>query len=206
MNLTADTYFLDGCGRCPLMATPQCKVNTWKQELALLRRIVLDCGLIEEVKWGVPVYTWQNRNILLLGAFKASCTLSFFKGVLLEDADRILCLPGESTQSAKLIRFTKVSEIARIEALLKAYIFEAIEVERAGLKVVLKTSSELAVPAELKSRFAAVPGLQAAFEALTPGRQRAYILYFAAPKQAKTREARVLKCTSQVLAGKGLTD
>lgn len=201
-----DTYFVDGCGRCPLFATPECKVRTWQKELEQLRRIVQDCGLTEEAKWGVPVYTWQQNNVVVIGAFKDNCVLSFFKGSLLQDPEGILTLPGENTQSAKVVRFTSVNEIIRLEATLKAYIFEAIEVERAGLKADFKQKDALVFPEELIKKMAENPEFKAAFEALTPGRQRGYNLYFSAPKQSKTREARIEKWMPQIFEGKGMHD
>lgn len=206
MNPAIDAYLADGCGRCPLGGTPQCKVNFWRKELELLRMIVLDCGLTEELKWSIPCYTYQQNNVILLGAFNDCCTISFLKGALLQDAQGLLSKPGENTQAARLIRFTSVEEIAAIKADLKAYIFEAIEVEKAGLKVSFKNIEEFEVPEELQAKFAADPAFKTAFEALTPGRRRGYLLHFAAPKQSKTREARIEKCVAQILSGKGLQD
>lgn len=205
MNPKVDIYFNAGCGRCPLGNTPQCKVHNWQEELEQLRMIILDCGLTEELKWGVPCYTFQNSNILLLGAFKENCVLSFLKGALLKDADGILSKPGENTQAGRVIRFTNVQEIVEIESILKAYIYEAIEVEKAGLKVEFKQNPE-PVPEELQNKLDEIPALKSAFEALTPGRQRGYILYFSAPKQSKTRESRVERCMQQILNGRGLND
>ena len=182
------------------------EVPKWKSELEKLRRIILDCGLTEELKWGVPCYTFEKTNILGINCLKECCALSFFKGVLLSDPGGILLQPGENTQAGRWIKFTSVREIAGMEVLLKEYIREAIEVEIAGLKVVYKELSEFPIPEELQSKMAKTPALKAAFEALTPGRQRAYILHFSAPKQSKTREARIEKCMPQILCGKGLND
>ncbi|MBA4462864.1 MAG: YdeI/OmpD-associated family protein [Nitrosopumilaceae archaeon] len=176
------------------------------EELKQLRTILLDCGLTEELKWGVPCYTFQNSNIVLMSAFKEYCALGFFKGALLKDANGILDKPGENTQAARQIRFTNVREIVEMEPVLKAYIDEAIEVEKAGLKVDFKKTLEFEIPEEFQNKLDEIPALKTAFEALTPGRQRAYLLYFSQPKQSKTRESRVEKCMPQILDGKGLHD
>lgn len=206
MNPKVDTYFEIGCGRCPLGGTPECKVHLWPREMQVLRRILLECGLTEEVKWSVPCYTFSNQNIVILAAFKEYCALSFFKGALLSDTHALLDKPGENTQSARLIRFRELSRIAALEAILKAYIYEAIEVENAGLKVDFKEKTALVFPEEFQQQLDAHPALRAAFEALTPGRQRGYNLYFSAPKQSKTRAARVEKCVPKILAGKALEE
>ena len=206
MNPNVDLYLTDGCGRCPLGGTPECKVNNWQQELKQLRRIVLDCGLTEELKWKVPCYTYQKKNILIVAAFKEYCSLSFFKGALLKDAYSILDKPGENTQSARIIKFTDVKKIAEMEDILKTYIFEAIEVEKGDLRVDFKEKKELVFPEELQKKLNENPIFKAAFEALTPGRQRAYNLYFSQPKQSKTRVARIEKYTPQILQGIGLND
>ena len=168
--------------------------------------ICLDCGLTEELKWGKPCYTFQESNIVLIHGFKGYCALLFFKGALLKDPKGILVQQTENVQAARQIRFTNVREIADIEPIVKAYIKEAIKVEKAGLEVSYKTTSEFAIPDELEKRLNDSPGLKRAFEALTPGRQRGYILYFSAAKQPKTREARIAKCEQQILKGKGLND
>jgi uncharacterized protein YdeI (YjbR/CyaY-like superfamily) len=180
--------------------------ENWQGELAQLRSICLDCQLTEELKWDVPVYTYRNRNIVGINCLKESCVLSFFKGALLFDADGILLKPGEHTQSGRWIRFTSVREIAAMETVLKAYIYEAIEVEKAGAKVQLKTTADFAVPEEFQNKLDEFPTLKAAFNALTPGRQRAYLLYFSQPKLSKTRQQRVEKYIPQMLNGKGLND
>jgi uncharacterized protein YdeI (YjbR/CyaY-like superfamily) len=182
------------------------KAKKWQRELKELRRIVLDCGLTEELKWYQPCYTFQNGNVLIISGFKEYCVLSFIKGALLKDAKGILVKPGENTQSARVIRFTKVQQIVEMEPILKAYIDEAIEVEKAGLKVKLKKITQHTISEELQHKFKAIPSLKTAFRALTPGRQRAYLLYFSAAKQSKTRESRVDKCMRQILNGKGLDD
>ena len=182
------------------------KAKQWQEEYEKLRTIVLDCGLTEEVKWGVPCYTFQNSNIVLIHGFKEYCALLFHKGALLKDPDGILIQQTENVQSARQIRFTSVQEIVEMEPIVKAYIFEAIEVEKAGLKVNFKKTTEFTMPEEFINKLEEVPGLQDAFDALTPGRQRGYILYFSAPKQSKTRESRIEKYMQQILDGKGLDD
>ncbi|MDB5032100.1 YdeI family protein [Mucilaginibacter sp.] len=182
------------------------KAQKWLEEIARLRMIVLDCGLTEELKWGCPCYTVQKNNIVLIHVFKEYCALLFFKGALLHNNHGLLIQQTENVQAARQIRFTNIMEIVEQEPILKACIFEAIEVEKAGLKVELKKTSEFAIPAEFKNKLDHIPALKIAFEALTPGRQRAYIFYFSAPKQSKTREARVEKYMQQILNGKGLDD
>ncbi|CAG9933995.1 YdeI/OmpD-associated family protein [Candidatus Nitrotoga arctica] len=182
------------------------KAKKWQTELETLRMILLDCQLTEELKWGKPCYTFQGKNIVLIIRFKEYCALLFTQGDLLNDANGILIKPGANTQAARQIRFTNVQEIVKMETTLKAYIYEAIEVNKAGLKVNFKKTTEFIIPEELQNKLDAMPALKTAFNALTPGRQRAYILYFSAPKQSKTRESRVEKCRQQILNGKGLND
>jgi len=182
------------------------KSTKWRNEFSKLRTIILDLPLTEELKWGKPCYTFQNANIVLIHGFKEYCALLFFKGALLHDPNGILIQQTENVQAARQIRFTNVRQIVGMEPVLKAYIHEAIEVEKAGLKVALKKSSEFTIPGELQKKLDAIPALKSAFDALTPGRQRGYILYFSAPKQSKTRESRIGKCIPQILNGKGLND
>jgi uncharacterized protein YdeI (YjbR/CyaY-like superfamily) len=182
------------------------KAKKWQDEFKKLRTIILDCGLTEELKWGIPCYTFQKSNIVLIHGFKEYCAILFVKGALLKDAHGILIQQTENVQAARQIRFTNVREIVEMKTILKAYIFEAIEVEKAGLKVNFKKPSEFTVPEEFINKLEEVPGLQDAFDALTPGRQRAYLLYFSAPKQSKTRESRIEKCIPKILNGKGLND
>ena len=182
------------------------KAKKWQEELEKLRRTILDCQLTEEFKWGVPCYTFQKSNIVLIHVFKEYCALLFFKGALLNDAKGILITQTENTQAGRQIRFTNVREIVEMEPILKAYIYEAIEVEKAGLKVNYKKTTEFIIPEEFQNKLDEIPALKTAFDTLTPGRQRAYILYFSAPKQSKTRESRVEKCMQQILDGKGLED
>lgn len=182
------------------------KSKQWQEELEKLRGIILDCQLTEELKWGVPCYTFLKSNIVLMHIFKEYCAILFFKGALLKDARGILIQQTKETQAARQIRFTHVREIIEMEPVLKAYIYEAIEVEKAGLKVNFKETAEFTIPEEFQNKLAENAALKTAFDALTPGRQRAYLLYFSAPKQSKTRESRVEKYMQQILDGKGLND
>ena len=192
MNPTVDFYFS--------------KAKKWKEELKKLRMIILDCELTEELKWGVPCYALQKSNIVLIHVFKEYCAVLFFKGALLNDANGILIQQTKNVQAARQIRFTNVREIVKMAPILKAYIHGAIEVEKAGLKVNFKKNTELIFSEEFQNKLDKNPALKTAFAALTPGRQRAYNLYFSAPKQSKTRESRVEKCMQQILNGKGLND
>ncbi len=178
----------------------------WQEAIEQLRLIALDCGLTEELKWGCPCYTLDGENIVLIHTFKAYCAYLFFKGALLNDAKKILVQQSENVQAARQVRFTNAVEILEMKPILKAYISEAIQAEKAGLKVQLKKTTEFAIAHEFQIKLDAIPNLKAAFEALTPGRQRGYLLHFSAPKQSKTREARVEKYMPQILNGKGLDD
>ena len=182
------------------------KAKQWQEEFKKLRMIILDCGLTEELKWMHPCYTFQESNIVLIHGFKEYCAVLFMKGALLKDAKGILIQQTENVQSARQIRFTNVQQIVKMETVLKAYIKEAIEVEKAGLKVTLKKTSEYPIPKEFQNELDRNPALREAFYALTPGRQRAYIYYFSQPKLSKTREARVEKCIDLILDGMGLDD
>ncbi|GAA0196090.1 YdeI family protein [Fulvivirga kasyanovii] len=182
------------------------KDTEWQKEYKKLRAIVLDCGLTEELKWGVPCYTYKNANVVLIHGFNEYCALLFHKGVLLKDEEGILIQQTENVQSARQIRFTNVKEITEMEATLKAYIYEAIEVEKAGLKVEMKKTSEFNMPEEFRKALDEKAGLKDAFEALTPGRQRGYLLHFSQPKQSKTRVSRIEKCMPHIFEGKGLND
>ena len=182
------------------------KAKKWQEEMETLRMIILDCQLTEELKWGKPCYTFQKKNIVLIHGFKEYCALLFIKGALLNDANGILIQQTENTQAARQIRFTNVREIVEMETILKATIYEAIEVEKAGLEVNFKKTTEFIIPEEFQNKLDEIPALKTAFDALTPGRQRAYILYFSAPKKSETRESRVEKCIQQILNGKGLND
>jgi uncharacterized protein YdeI (YjbR/CyaY-like superfamily) len=178
----------------------------WKEEFSELRRIILDCELNEELKWGQPCYTLAEKNIVLMHGFKEYCALLFMKGALLKDAEGILIRQTENVQSARQIRFANVREIAKLKKTLKSYIREAIEIEKAGLKVELKKTRDFEMPEEFQSKLDELPALRAAFDALTPGRQRAYLFHFSQPKQAKTRESRVEKYIPKILEGMGLDD
>ncbi len=180
--------------------------TTWGKEMAKLRAIVLNSGLTEELKWGVPCYTLQGKNIVLIHEFKEYCALLFVKGALMSDPERILIQQTENVQAGRQIRFADIEEIAELEPILTAYVAEAIEVEKSGRKVERKPTSEFTMPEEFKARLDAMPTLKTAFEALTPGRQRAYLLHFSAPKQSKTKEARIEKNIPRILEGKGLND
>jgi uncharacterized protein YdeI (YjbR/CyaY-like superfamily) len=182
------------------------KAKKWQKEFRILRRIVLDSQLTEELKWRLPCYTFQKGNIVIIQGFKEYCALLFFKGALLHDAKGVLIQQTKNVQAARQIRFTNAREIVEMEPTLKAYVHEAIKVEKAGLKVNLKQTSEFKMPEEFRRKLDEIHALKAAFKALTPGRQRAYIFYFSAPKQSKTRESRVETCMPQILKGKGLND
>jgi uncharacterized protein YdeI (YjbR/CyaY-like superfamily) len=182
------------------------KTKKWPEELAKLRTIVLACHLTEELKWGVPCYTFQKTNIVLIHVFKEYCALLFFKGALLNDPGGILIQQTKNVQAARQIRFTNAREIVEQETIVKSYIHEAIQVEKAGLKVSLKKTAEFMMPEELQNKLDGSPALKRAFDGLTPGRQRGYILHFSAPKQSKTREARIEKWMPQIMKGKGLND
>ncbi len=182
------------------------KETIWQREFEKLRMIALDCQLSEELKWGQPCYTHQNRNIVLIHGFKEYCAMLFFKGALLNDPSGILIQQTENVQAARQIRFTNVREILAMKTVLKAYIRAAIEIEESGLKVTLKKTSDFNVPEEFQRKLGEIPALKTAFNALTPGRQKTYLLHFSSPKQSKTRESRIEKCLPQILDGKGLND
>jgi uncharacterized protein YdeI (YjbR/CyaY-like superfamily) len=182
------------------------KAGRWQEEYGKLRAIALGCGLTEELKWGCPCYTFEKKNIVLIHGFKEYCALLLFKGALLKDPEGILIQQTENVQSARQIRFTSARQIIKMKPVLKAYIGEAIQVEKAGLKVNYKKTSDFKIPTEFQNKLAEMPALKTAFRALTPGRQRAYIFYFSQPKQSKTRESRVEKSMQRILNGKGLDD
>jgi uncharacterized protein YdeI (YjbR/CyaY-like superfamily) len=182
------------------------KATKWQEEYKKLRTIVLECGLTEELKWGVPCYTFEDKNVVLIHGFKEYCALLFIKGVLLKDEKGILIQQTENVQSGRQVRFTNIREIVELEPSLTAYIYEAVEVERTGMKVPLKKATEFPIADEFQKQLDENSELESTFYALTPGRQRAYLLYFSAPKQSTTRESRIEKCIPQILNGKGLND
>jgi len=182
------------------------KNEKWQKETRKLRTIILDCGLTEELKWGCPCYTYESRNVVLIHVFKEYCAVLFFKGALLADPDGILIQQTENVQAARQVRFTNIKEVKERERILKTYIYEAIEVERAGLQVKLKKTKDFKIPEEFQTKLDKMPSLKKAFDALTPGRQRGYIFHFSQPKLSKTREARVEKYLKQIISGKGLDD
>ncbi|MEZ4921404.1 MAG: YdeI/OmpD-associated family protein [Saprospiraceae bacterium] len=204
LNPHVDKYLLDGCMRCKYGGTPECKVNFWRDELELLRQIVLETGLTEELKWSVPVYTHQDKNIVTINALKESANIGFFKGVLLSDPNKILQQQG-NLQSDRLIKFTDSEEILKLKDVLTSYIQEAIQLEERGEKVAFKKNPE-PIPEELLAEFENDPELKKAFYRLTPGRQRGYIIHFSQPKQSKTRLSRIEKYRQQILDGIGFHD
>lgn len=206
MNAKVDKYLIDGCMRCKFGGTPQCKVHRWHDELDILRTLLLETELEEELKWGMPCYTSNGKNILVLSAFKEYAALNFFKGALMKDPQGILTASSENSQAGRQIRITSVEQIVQLEDSIKAYLQEAIEIENAGLKVKPKKVSDYEFPEELLQAFAEMPELKKSFEALTPGRQKAYLLFFAQAKQSKTREARIEKYIPKILTGKGMND
>lgn len=204
LNPQVDKYLIDGCMRCKYGGTPQCKVNNWREELELLRQIVLETGLKEELKWGAPVYTHHGKNIVSVGALKDSANIGFFKGVLLADKHKILQQQG-NLQSDRIIKFTNVNDIKKIKDVLKSYVLEAMAIEDSGKKVEYKKNPE-PIPEELVKAFEEAPAFKKAFYALTPGRQRGYIIHFSQPKQSKTRIERIEKYKQQIFNGIGLND
>ncbi len=205
-NPKIDEYFEVGCGRCSLGGTPQCKALQWTKEFVLMREIILSCGLIEELKWSVPCYTFNGSNILIMAGFKDYCSIAFFKGALLSDPLKKLQFAGENSQSSKMFRFTNVTEIAKMENAIKEYIFEAIELEKSGAKVAFKKIEDYAWPEELEAILKKDKVYKKAFESLTPGRQRGYLMHFSQPKQVQTKIDRINKAKEKVMLGKGLND
>jgi len=206
MNPQVDTILAEGCGRCKLVGTPQCRIIIRNQEMKALRDIALETGLDEEVKWGFPAYTFKKKNIFMLGSFKEHSTIMFFKGALLSDSSKILVQPTENTNSGRQLRFTNANEIQKLKKTILSYIFEAVELEKSGAKVEAKKTSEYPMPEELKNKFKELPELKAAFEKLTPGRQRGYLLHFSQAKQSATRLSRIEKNMEAIFNGKGLNE
>lgn len=205
MNTSANNYFLEGCGRCSLGGTPACKVHRWFDILEVLRGLILESELVEDCKWGVPCYTLEGKNVLMLSAFKQFACISFFKGALLRDEQQLLEKAGPNSQVTRLLKCTNIEAITKNEDYIRAYIKEAIALEKSGAKVSVPKSAT-PIPIELEEAFEANPALKTAFETLTAGRQRGYILYFSQPKQSKTKTSRIEKCTPMILAGVGLHD
>ena len=203
-NPQVDQYLIDGCMRCKYGGTPQCKVHNWVEELKILRQIVLETGLAEEIKWGVPVYTHKGKNIVTVNALKVSANIGFFKGVLLADKQKILQQQG-NLQSDRIIKFTNKDDIEKMEDVLKSYILEAIAIEESGKKIEFKKNPE-PIPDELLQAFEQNPAFKKAFYSLTPGRQRGYIIYFSQAKQSQTRISRIEKYKEYILNGIGLND
>jgi uncharacterized protein YdeI (YjbR/CyaY-like superfamily) len=201
-----EMFFIDGCGRCKFAATPNCKVNLWTVELGLLRQIALDSGLKEEMKWGMPCYTFNNSNVIMIVAFKTYCALSFFKGTLLKDDKKILQSPGDNSQAVKMFKATSAKEIIKHKKQITNFIKEAIALEKSGAKIEFKKPNELSFPEELLDKFKTDKKFKVAFESLTPGRQKGYILFFSQAKQAKTRIDRIEKCSEKIFNGIGLHD
>lgn len=205
LNPKIDLYLAQGCMRCAYGGTDKCKVHSWTDELQYLRNIALESGLKEELKWGVPCYTYNDSNVLNVSALKESAVLSFFKGVLLKDQAKLLEAPGENSQSVRLAKFTNLDQIKDHEQVLRSYIVEAIEIEKQGKKVHFKKNPE-PIPEELEHVFEQKPEVEKAFYALTPGRQRGYILHFSQPKQSKTRVSRIEKYIPRIMEGLGFHD
>lgn len=204
-NPKVDDFLTDGCGRCSFYKTPQCKVQTWQKELKALRKIMLASGLVEDLKWKQPAYTLDGTIVAMMSAFKDYAFVSFFKGSLLKDPQGLLASPGENSQAARQLRFTDLAQIKELEPVIKAYIQESIELEKSGARVEFKKEPE-PIPAELQVKFAEDAAFKDAFESLTPGRQRGYILYFNQAKQSSTRVSRIEKCMPRIFDGIGLND
>jgi uncharacterized protein YdeI (YjbR/CyaY-like superfamily) len=206
MNSQVDSILAEGCGRCKLVGTPQCRIIIRNIEMKALREIALETGLDEEVKWGFPAYTFKKKNIFMLGSFKEYSSIMFFKGALLSDPDNILVQPTENSNSGRQLRFTNAKEILKIKKTILQYIFEATELEKSGAKVEAKKTSEYPMPDELRNKFKELPELKTAFEKLTPGRQRGYLLHFSQAKQSATRLSRIEKCMEAIFIGKGMNE
>jgi uncharacterized protein YdeI (YjbR/CyaY-like superfamily) len=206
MNPKVDPFFTLGCGRCPLGGTPQCKVHQWQEELQTMRNLLLSSGLEEELKWGVPCYTLNGKNVAIISALKEYCAIGFFKGVLLTDPKNMLSSPGENSQSSRLIKITKLQQIIDPKPEIEAFVRQAITIEQSGKKVDFAAKHTLSYPEELIQIFAEDPNFESAFEALTPGRKRGYVLFFNGAKQTATRTSRIQKCMSKIIAGKGLQE
>ncbi|WP_111672587.1 YdeI/OmpD-associated family protein [Algoriphagus litoralis] len=205
-NPQVDRFLLEGCMRCSKGATPDCKVHRWTAILEKLRQHLLRSNLAEDRKWGVPVYTLSGKNVILLGVFNDSCVMSFIKGSLMKDPEGILELPGPNSHEGRIIRFTKIEDLEKVEALLPQYIQEAIEIEKSGKKSEVPIRGGMEIPEELTQKFEEHEGLEKAFFTLTPGRQRGYLIHFTGAKQAATRLSRIEKCVAKIMVGKGIMD
>jgi uncharacterized protein YdeI (YjbR/CyaY-like superfamily) len=205
MNPKVDKYLIDGCMRCKFGGTPYCKVNNWREELEILRQIVLKSDLNEEIKWGVPCYTSDNKNILIISAFKEYTCISFFKGALLNDKEKILLKQGENSQSARIIKYTNSKQIINQSDIIISYIKEAVALEKSGQKVEIKRNLK-PIPDELMNEFNNASEFKEAFYSLTPGRQRGYIIYFSQPKSSQSKKNRIEKCRQNIMSGIGLND
>lgn len=203
---TVNEYLTLGCGRCNLFNTPECKVHNWSQELHLLRSIVTATDLVEEIKWGMPCYTYNDKNVAMIGAFKNYCFLSFFKGSLMKDPYKILTATGENSHVAKILKFTSFVEIEAVANYIPSYLLEAINLEKANIKVPKAPTPTLEIPIEFQKVLKENKVLKSAFDALTPGRQRSYLLHFNGAKQSKTRDTRIEKCIPLILTGKGFNE
>ena len=205
MNKQVDLFLIDGCGRCKYYQTPQCKVLKWTEEITILRSIILESGLTEEIKWGFPCYTLNGKNILMIAAFKDNCAISFFKGALLKE-NPILEKSGENSNTFRLIRFQGMEKINQEKETIQQIIHEAIEIEKSGKKLPKTDYSSIEIPEELENALEEDHIFKAAFKSLTPGRQRGYILFFSQPKQSQTRTNRIEKCKNAILEGNGMND
>ncbi|MFM7017149.1 MAG: YdeI/OmpD-associated family protein [Bacteroidota bacterium] len=199
-------YLTEGCGRCKLFQTPECRVHTWSNELVYLRELILKSELTEELKWSMPCYTFNTKNVIMLSAYKEFCCLAFFKGALLNDEKKLLVSPGENSNTVRQIRFTSVSQIIKQEKEIRKYIQEAIAIEKSGKKVLTSAKKELEILPELQSIFDKNAQFEQAFFKLTPGRQRGYLLFFSGAKQSATRTSRIQKYIPKIVSGKGFHD
>lgn len=206
MTRDVETYFLDGCGRCKLGGTPECKVHTWEEPLKIFREIVLDCGLTEECKWGMPCYSVNGKNVLIISAFKDYCSLNFFKGSLIQDELGLLSKAGENSEASRMLKTTTTQHLLDHVDAIKAIIFQAIDIEKAGLKTTPKPIDSYPVPEEFVEILQQNNSLKLAYEALTPGRQKSYLMHFNSAKQSQTRVNRIEKCIPGILAGKGFNE
>ena len=201
-----DLFFIDGCGRCKLYKTAACKVHTWKLELQALRQIALNSGLTEELKWKQPCYTINGKNIIIVSAFKESCIINFMKGALLKDTRAILEMPGENSNSSRFIRFKNIDRIIELENTITEYIKEAIEIEQSGVKIISKNVEDYPMPEELNQEFKSDIAFKNAFYSLTPGRQKAYLIYYSSAKQSATKISRIQKTKEAIFNGKGMNE